>query len=102
MKKVINGKLYDSETAILIDTAVSTSQSEHRSYSETLYKTPKGNFFLVGHGGPQTRWAQQTEEGVTSYGYGLIAIKADDALAWCEENNTEALLIMTHFDVDEA
>jgi len=43
MKKIINGLLYDTEKAEVI------SKREYLVFSETLYRTKKGRFFLFKH-----------------------------------------------------
>ena len=59
MKKVINGKLYDTATAEqLAEDWNGLSDSDFKCCTETLYKTPKGNYFLHGEGGALTEWAE--------------------------------------------
>lgn len=56
MKKTINGKVYDTETAklcCLCDLSIDFID-EFRYMTETLYKTPEGEFFLYSDFEP--RW----------------------------------------------
>lgn len=52
MKKIINGKMYNTETATeLGDFWNGLSTSDFRNLSETLYRKKNGEFFLYGQGG---------------------------------------------------
>jgi hypothetical protein len=51
-----------------------------------LYKTPRGNFFLAGEGGPLSRYGRPAYGGGTCGGEGIIPISREDALSWCEEH----------------
>jgi hypothetical protein len=62
MRKLIDGKLYDTETATMIaETWNGLINSDFRNLDETIYKTKNGKYFLYGHGGAMTKYA-------TSYG----------------------------------
>lgn len=86
MKKIINGIRYDSEKA----TEIGTMESGHgfEWCKCTLYVTPKSNrFFITGHGGPMTRFAQSA--GQNSFTNGSDLIPFDDkqeALKWAENH----------------
>lgn len=51
MKKIIDGKRYDTETAELIHKWRSSSSSDFKSCTEMLYRTKSGAWFLYGQGG---------------------------------------------------
>ena len=58
MKKIINGRLYDTDTAILIgywDNGYGAGDF-HKCYEE-LYRKKNGEFFLYGSGGAMTVYA---------------------------------------------
>lgn len=104
MKKVIDGKVYNTETAELI---ASWSNHRHRSdygWAEAdLYKTKKGAWFLHGEGGPSSDYCEKV--GPDEYkerGNRIIAMTPTEALAWCEGHGIDADTIAEHFDVDEA
>ena len=101
MKKVIDGKTYNTETAEKIGNEWNgLSPSDFRNWEETLYKTKKGNFFIVGKGGAMTRWSKSN--GNTSWGSsGVIAIDKAEALEWCE-NYVSTETIERHFDLENA
>lgn len=52
MKQLIDGKLYDTESAKKL--CSSTESQEHYSTSITLYRTDKGNFFTHKYTGHKT------------------------------------------------
>lgn len=58
MKKIINGKMYNTETATeLGDFWNGLSTSDFRNLSETLYRKKNGEFFLYGQGGAMTEYS---------------------------------------------
>ena len=86
MKKIINGKKYDTETANLIAsyTAGGVCRRDYRYIHEGLYRKQTGEFFLAGEGAAGTEYAQPAEGG----GYhGCEAIKPlslAEAETWAE------------------
>ena len=62
MRKLIEGKLYDTETATMIaETQNRLGNSDFRNLDETIYNTKNGKYSLYSHGGAMTKYA-------TSYG----------------------------------
>lgn len=55
MKKVINGKVYNTETAEEVASYSFSNSNDFRYIREKLYRTKKGNWFLYGEGGPMTK-----------------------------------------------
>jgi hypothetical protein len=51
MKRVINGKLYNTETAAMVCEWSYSNRSDFNYKSEELYKTKKGAWFLFKEGG---------------------------------------------------
>lgn len=87
MKKVINGLRYDSEKAIEIGSDSYSNASDFHWWEETLYKTPRAHrFFVVGEGGPMSRYARTTGQNQWSGGSDLFPLDKNAALAWCEEH----------------
>lgn len=84
MKRVIDGKAYNTETATEIaDYSNDLGSGDFRNISESLYITTKGNFFLAGEGGPMTKYSQPCGN-MTGGGEGIIPLSKDEALAWAE------------------
>lgn len=87
MKKYINGKKYDTETAKAVG-----SRSNHRSYrdfswcEETLYRKKTGEFFLHGEGGPMTVYAEYVDSNTRRGGERIQPMSFDEARAWAEEH----------------
>lgn len=85
MKKIIDGKKYDTDTAKAMATAsASLPVNDFGYFEETLYKKKTGEFFLCGRGGPATKYARRCSDGSRCGGDGIIPI--DDAWArdWVE------------------
>ena len=103
MKKVIDGKLYNTETATKIANDNSPYGPGDFQYEDTrLYKTAKGAFFLAGKGNAASRWCQSLGSGGRGPGEGIEAITPEEARAWCEANDVDADIIAAHFTVEEA
>ncbi len=92
MKRIIDGKRYDTETAEQIaEWDNGHYGSDFRSCEEALYRTKKGQYFTAGSGGPLSKYAQSCGNG-TSGGEGLILLDEQEAREWCENHNcVEAL-----------
>ena len=92
MKKVIDGKVYDTETAREIDSSSRGYVGDFRAYSESLYKTKKGAYFLSGRGGPASHYAVSTEDGGYNGGSGIIPQTPAEALTWCQHYSGAATI----------
>lgn len=68
MRKIINGKLYDTSTATVIGRYESGMVSDFSYTCETLYQKKTGELFLLGEGGPLTRYSKKCSD--NSWGYG--------------------------------
>ena len=87
MKKIINGKRYDTETATEVASfSNSLGQGDFRNLDESLYITKSGNFFLSGEGGPMTKYSRPAGN-MTSGGSDLIPLSKDEALDWLESHD---------------
>ena len=68
MKKIINGKKYNTETAKEVGYRSSGGSTSDFSYwCQTLYRKRTGEFFLYGEGGPMTSYARSC--GDNSWGW---------------------------------
>lgn len=65
MKKTINKKVYNTETATEIKTKTVSYFGDPAGYEETLYKTAKGNYFVYGVGGADSKYPEPTITVVT-------------------------------------
>lgn len=104
MKRVIDGKIYNTETAEEIcDLTCSAYPGDFQFHETTLYRTPKGAYFLAGKGGPLTRWAQPEGNSGYSGGSGLEVVTQEEARGYAEsaELSPEAM-IEAGFELEEA
>ena len=86
MKKIINGKLYDTDTAKAIaGKEENYGKNDYRTFYETLYKKKTGEYFLAGEGGPLTKYAANCN-GLKGFGEAIIPLKTEEAKAWVETN----------------
>jgi hypothetical protein len=88
MKKIIDGKRYDTETATKIaGWSNNLGSRDFHNCSEDLYKTKSGNWFIYGEGGPMTNYA--TSCGNNSYcgGEDICPMTPEEAQIWLETHN---------------
>lgn len=87
MKKILKGKLYDTDTAQKLASweNIQDSGSFHHM-EETLYRKRNGEFFLHGAGGARTQYAKQFEDNMWGYGEAIIPITVKAAQEWAEEH----------------
>lgn len=91
MRKIINGRKYDTETAKeLGDYWNGLGENDFENFSEILYQKKTGEYFLYGEGGPASKYAEHCPGGWTS-GKGIIPMTESEAMKWAEE----------HLDCDE-
>lgn len=87
MKKIINGKKYDTETARVIGSYDNNmNYSDFRWYEETLYRKKNGEFFMYGEGGGLSRYRTCLSNNSFCEGCGIIPMTEDDAKAWVEKH----------------
>ncbi|MDD3145500.1 MAG: hypothetical protein PHV23_05305 [Candidatus Gracilibacteria bacterium] len=86
MKKIIEGKVYNTDTAKYIaHVGNGLSSSDFRYFEENLYKTKKGQYFLVKEGGPMSKYSYG--EGSKIYGdINIELISKENILKWFEDN----------------
>lgn len=102
MKQVIDGKVYNTETAeVVAEFSNDFGVSDFRHCEETLYRTKKGRFFLAGEGGPMSRYSKSVGD-MQSGGSGIIALTVTEAQEWCEQTDVETSVIEELFEIEEA
>lgn len=102
MKRIINGKIYNTETATLIGSHVHSNRGDFHYEDTDLYVTKKGAFFVQGVGGAYSRWARPYGSNGMSGGSGIEAMTTAEALEWCEFSRIDADVIAQYFSVEEA
>lgn len=90
MKKIINGKKYDTETAKLLGQWTNFYPvNDFKHCKEELYQKKSGEFFLYGEGGPLSKYSKGDNHMMCS-GENIFPFSEKEALEWSEE----------HLDVD--
>lgn len=103
MKKVIKGKLYDTDTAQLVgEWDNGRYGSDFGRCEEALYKKRTGEFFLHGRGGPMSRYATIRGSEATD-GEEIAPLTYTEAQKWAEEHldGDEYIAIFGEPDEDE-
>jgi hypothetical protein len=93
VKKIVNGKRYDTETATKIHGWENGYYPSDFQYChEVLYQTKSGTFFLWGEGGAMSKYSRPAGNNVTSGGQDITPLSKDEAKKWLEEHDgVEAL-----------
>lgn len=87
MKKVIKGKVYDTETAQrLAEYAPNPYRSDFHYFCETLYRKKTGTFFLHGEGNAASKYAISCGQHEWCGGEKIIPLTYAEAQAWAEEH----------------
>ena len=87
MRKIINNKSYDTETAEKLGNWYNgMSWNDWNVCSETLYRKRNGEFFLLGEGGANTRYAQQCRPDGWTSGWEIMPLTYQAAQQWAEEH----------------
>ena len=87
MKKVIKGKLYDTDKAKLMGSYEYTARGWDLYYfEEELYQKRNGMYFLYGEGGPTSSYALDTGLNDWAGGKTILPMDADEAKEWAAEH----------------
>ena len=86
MKQIVRGKRYDTETATKVADDSYSNYGDFGCWSEELYRTKKGNWFLCGEGDDETR-----------DGSVIIPFTRGEALAWLEAHTSDSEAYKEYF-----
>jgi hypothetical protein len=105
MKKIIDGKRYDTDTATMLCMKGTGTTANFSDWYEKLYVTRRGNFFVNFWGGANTRFAEHFNNGRSrSEGSGIRVITEAEAISFinneCFDMNEEA--IQKYLDIEDA
>lgn len=103
MKKVINGSLYNTETAQCLG-CVEPAGYDQRAFDyfrETLYRTKAGKYFLHGEGHGNSRYGEW-HGNTGGWGEKIMPLTVDEAKEWAEENLTGEEYIKAFGEPEEA
>lgn len=86
MKKIIDGKRYDTATAKELGCGSYSNRRDFHFWSETLYQKRTGEFFLHGEGGAASKYAEACGPNEWCGGEMLIPLTFTAARGWAEEH----------------
>lgn len=102
MKKIINNKLYNTETAKLIDQFDNgLTYRDFYYFAEELYQKKTGEFFIVGDGGAATIYSKPAEGGGVVGDCCIVPITVDEAKDWVERHSTAEIYESLFGEVEE-
>jgi hypothetical protein len=88
MHKRLDGVSYNTETAKELGSYSHGYGRDFRAFSETLYLTASGRYFLYGEGGPMSKYSEVVSDNEWSGGEKIIPMSYESALKWAEKNLT--------------
>lgn len=87
MRKIINGKRYNTDTAKRLGNWESDlDPQDFRHEEESLYRTKSGQYFLYCFGGPSSRYGERTGPNSWSSGEKIQPFSVSDARNWAKEH----------------
>ena len=86
MKRIISGKLYDTDKAKSIGVWWNGTPRDFDYVREELLKKRTGEYFLYGEGGPRSRYAMSRGDDGWSGGEKIIPMSYKKAAEWAAEN----------------
>lgn len=104
VKKIIDGKRYDTATAMLVATySNGLDYSDFKHCEEELYRTPRGNWFICGSGGPLSAYSEPCGGGYCGSKDKIRPLTPVEAMAWLERHGeTDALEENFQANVEDA
>lgn len=86
VRRVIDGKIYDTETAQQIcGLPCWFNRTDFEWHDTALYRSPKGRYFVAGEGNAASMWSQPVGNNCRGGGRGLRAVDAAEARAIMED-----------------
>ena len=87
MKKIINGKVYDTETAKKVASWYSNyARNDFHYYEEELYQKKTGEFFLYGEGNAASPYSKSCGQNEWCGGERIEPLTFKEAQKWAEEH----------------
>ena len=92
MRKIINGRLYDTTTATKVATYMNGDPAiDFHHFKETLFQKRNGEFFLLASGRSPAKYRAYSDDGLYRGEDAFIPLTLEDAKRWSED----------HLEVDE-
>lgn len=85
MKAIINGKMYDTDTAKRIGDYSCGYPNDYHYFSEELYCKKTGEFFLHAEGGAGSKYCEYADEGWRKSGCRIIPLSIEESKEWVEQ-----------------
>ncbi|MBR3780651.1 MAG: hypothetical protein IKK63_05560 [Clostridia bacterium] len=102
MRKIINKKMYNTETAKRIASCNNgLGYNDINYFSERLYRKKNREFFLYGEGGPATKYSECIGQNSWSSGCDIIPLTLDEAKEWAEEHMSADYFVEVFGEVEE-
>ena len=87
MKKIINNRVYDTETAKCIgEYEPNPYRSDFSWFCETLYQKKTGEFFLHGDGNANSRYSKSCGQNTWCGDEKIVPMSYEEAREWVEEH----------------
>jgi hypothetical protein len=105
MKKLIDGKRYNTETATLLGEGSGGGfANDFHYFSEGLYQTAKGAYFLAGRGNAASKYGKPCGDGSSrTSGDGIFPLSLADAYTWAEQHlSAEAVEDLFSGNIEDA
>lgn len=102
MKKIINGKMYNTETAEFIGEDSYSNLRDFNYYADSLYRKKNGEFFLVGEGGPNSKYSREVGTNEWSGTHdNVILLSQKEAEEWIETHCSADIYISLFGEPEE-
>lgn len=86
MKKVISGVLCDTDTAKVLGEYEHEHKSSYHWYTERLYRTKSGKYFLHGEGHAASPYAKKVAQSEWAPGEAIKLMPPEAARQWAEDH----------------
>ncbi|MGN0194383.1 MAG: hypothetical protein ACI39G_04685 [Pseudoramibacter sp.] len=86
MKKIINNKRYNTETAKFVEEYEYSNKTDFHWYDESLYQKRTGEFFLAGEGHAASKYFERCADGMRGPGCDIIPLTYEEARQWGEDH----------------
>lgn len=101
MKKIINNKMYNTETAKYIAEFSEGTGRGFSDFTESLYQKKTGEFFIYGSGGPMSKYSKHTGENTWSGSSDIEPLTPDDVKDWLSSHGYVDEYIALFGELDE-
>lgn len=92
MKRIIDGRRYNTDTAEELAQTSYGNAGDFGHYWEGLYRSPRGAYFLYGHGGARSHYAVSLGQNSWGGGSAIVPISAREAVDWLERHGETEIL----------